>query len=309
MPANKPSLAAALTAKDLKAALEAQNAINGLTVVATGGEPTTGNLRVTFRTSDKGRNLVPRIRDLFNYTFRVENRMNRAFDVNLQAAFDDHPDWNAGVSTSVGGVTTSTISLQAFNSSNTADTTWFADVVVSVQAPLSASLGQTGRLRLTASIPAPVSKSTDDSVVLTISDHLENEPDSTIDFVGEPRATRALIDVPTTGSVTITFTCRFHAAPEVTGRDFRLRALISSAATVASLYDITFLNKLNGDITETATVVPEMVTETKKASQPVTITNDVNQDIKIRIAPKGSTASRTSLVFNVRIESVTVTTA
>jgi len=309
-PTNKPSLAAALIAKNLNAAVEAQIAINGLSFLAA-GQSSTGNLRVRFTTSNKGRNLVPSIREPFTYTFRVENRMNTAVQVQLNAAFADRPTWNEDISTSVDGIDRSFINLQAFNPANPADPSTFADVVVSVMAPLSATMEETGSLRLTATVPK-LGKSQDDTVNLKISDQLEDEPDSTIDFTAPMGASRVLTGVPLGGAgVTLTFTVRYHTTlTEANTRDFRLFALITSPESIAVRYQFTFKNKLNADITETQNVPAGLITATKKASKPVTLTNDVDQVIKITVVPQPSTgavpsASGTTLTFNVRIESTT----
>src|SRR5205807_836193 len=73
IPGGKTALGPAITAHDFQAAIDAQNAINGLNANWT-GEVVTGNLDVKYQQSDRG--LVLKIGDTmpFRYTFRVWNK-------------------------------------------------------------------------------------------------------------------------------------------------------------------------------------------------------------------------------------------
>lgn len=297
---NKPSLKAALTAKDLKAVVYAQDMINGIAIKQSGDVPS-GNVDVDFLNSDSGLTLARGVTSPFNYNFLVTNKMNRAFDVQLSAGFDPpRAAWNAGVHvlTPAGDEILAPFTLQPFNASAPGNTAAFRNVVVAVNTPPSEVDGTTGTLRLTALVPE-LGKSADDTVTLTIGPAPTTEPPSTVTIISQS-ATGAPGTAGVGVPVTFGFTYVYHTNTGATPRNFRCHLNVASGT--ASRYEISFENitKHTEPVTNTA-----LVTATQKVSTPFPLTNNVNDHILVRLiplaAPSGGTLANT-LTFRVRIQ-------
>ena len=122
----------------------------------------------------------------FKYTFRVWNKTNRAVDVQLKASFTDRPTWNAGVTIENFPGDPGTVNLQPFSPNDPNNPAAFADVIVVVTSPSGVTIGQTGTLRLLASVPAPVGRFDSDVQILTIGSVVVTEPTATVTLVGNP---------------------------------------------------------------------------------------------------------------------------
>ncbi|HEX8723123.1 MAG TPA: hypothetical protein VF736_21070 [Pyrinomonadaceae bacterium] len=295
-PGQKPSFKAALEAKDLKAALNAQNVINGLGATWS-GEVVTGNLEVTYQSAERGPTLEIGDTTPFNYTFRVWNKTNRALDIELRAAFQPpRAAWNAGVTVKNFPGDPGTVSLQPYNQSNPNNPAAFADVIVSVTTPTGASAGDKGLLRLTASVPSPVGVADFDEKELAVGETATTEPATTVDFIsapdidGNPAAAVAGDDLP------YTFHTRFHTTTGATTREFRFMVVYVSPPNASSLYTVTFGNK-------TAETDASLSNTAQKATKPYPMTNDVDDSVIVNVRPAGGALGH-PLTFKVRIQSV-----
>jgi hypothetical protein len=293
-PGGNTALGPAITALNLKAALDAQNAINGLNVTWS-GEVVTGNLDVKYQQSDRG--LVLKIDDTtpFRYTYRVWNKTNRPLEIQLRAAFTDRPTWNAGVTIENFPGDPGTVSLQPFNASDPNNPAAFTDVVVTVTTPASGRVDETGNLRLTASVPSPVGVFNTDERVLTIGRDVVTEPTATVEVIGpievdgSPGAAEVGDDVVYTAHV------RFHTTVDPQTRDFRAFVVYVSPSNASTLYFVGFNKAAETDTS--------LTNETQKVTRPYPLTNNVNDDLIVTIRPQAGSVGH-ALTFKIRVQSV-----
>lgn len=295
-PGQKPSFKAALEAKDLKAALNAQNVINGLGATWS-GEVVTGNLEVTYQSSGRGTTLKLGDTAPFDYTFRVLNKTNRALDIELRAAFQAPREaWNAGVTIKNFPGDPGAVNLQPYNPSDPNNPAAFADVVVSVTTPVNASEGDKGLLRLAASVPSPVGVADYDEKELAVGSEATTEPATTVDFVSAPDIDGNPSAAPVGDDLAYTFHTRFHTTAGATTRDFRFIVVYGSPADASSLYTVTFGNK-------TAETDATLTNTAQKATKPYPMTNDVDDSVIVIVRPAGGAVGH-PLTFKVRVQSV-----
>lgn len=293
---SKPSLKAALTAQDLKAAIYAQDMINGISFKQS-GDVTSGNVEVKFQSSEQGLTLARNSSTPFNYIFRVTNKTNKPFGVQLEAGFDTpRTTWNAGVHLlTQAGNEVSFVQLQPYNASDPNNPAAFRDIVVAVTTPPNEPDGAVGVLRLTATIPDEA-KSADDIVTLTVGPAPTTEPPSVVTFISQT-STGNPTSAGIGNDVTFGFTYRYHTTTGATTRDFRCRLNVDSG--LAARYNITFenTNKHTEPASNTA-----LVTATQKASTTFPLTNNVNDHILVRLIPLPGTPTANTLTFRVRIQ-------
>jgi hypothetical protein len=296
IPGSKPSLGGALSAQNLAAALDAQNAINGLSATWA-GEVVKGNLDVAYQHSDRGTTLALNSTDPFRYTFRVTNKTDRALEVGLSAGFASRQAWNAGVTLeTVTGNPISSVSLQPFNPSDASNPAAFADIVVAVTTPHGATVGDKGVLRLTASVPPPVAVGAFDEKELTVDQQATTEAAATVEFIstvdidGSPSAANVGDDV------TYTFHTRFRTTTGDTTRNFRFFFIYVSPTNASTLYGITFVKK-------TAETDTSLTNATQKATQPYPMTSGDTDDVTVIVRPTAQAVGH-PLTFKVRVQSV-----
>lgn len=299
--ANMPSLRAAITARNLEAALEAQNAINGLVNLWT-GEATVGNLKVLYQSSERGKTLVLEDKGKFKFTFRVTNKTDRTLQIQLQAQFDSpRQSWNSSIDPiqDAAGNEVNTILLQPFNDSNSTNPNAFQDVIVSIATPPDASEGQTGTLRFTSMVPPPTGVSDDDVIELNIGKKEVPEEPVSIRFTqGSPEIEGDPGQASVGGEVRYTFRYVFRTTqvpPQP--QNFRFKLSILSDAKVSKLYSIRFGKK---------TLDPSISTETAKVSLPFPLSNNQQDDVIVSIIPlPGAAGSSNVLHFKAELQSTT----
>jgi len=301
-PPNNLSLKAAIQASGLKAAIAAQNAINGL-ALNWSGEAVTGNLQVTYQGSNRGLTLVAGDTTPFLYTYRVTNMTNRTLDIQLSAGFDaPRADWSANVTLrDATGAAVSSVTLEPFSPNNQNNPAAFRDIIVAVVTPV-APIGTTGTLRFRAEVPPPAGVADEETTPqpLVIGEGEEPEPATTVTFLGPVEIDGNPNSAPVGDEITYTFRFRFHTTQGQTTRDFRLFVDITSPSSVAGLYTIRFGNRQSE--TDTSVISP-----TRRATRTFPLTNDLDDLVIMHVIPQ-SGAPSAPLTFAARIQSTTDTT-
>lgn len=307
IPGNKPSLKSALDQKNLKAAIEAQDAINGL-AASWSGEATTGTIEVRYQSSNRGKTLVvssqPGGANPFEYTFRITNKTNRKLDIQLSAEFlSPRESWNSAISIlDTDGANIQTVSLDSFNPNNPNAPGAFTDVVVSIVTPVEAQAGQTGNLSVRAFVPPPAGVAGTDQLALSAGNEEVSEAPTSVSFTPQsPVLTSGSMNQASVGSPTsLRFDSLFHTTQAPTSRQFTFRVSVTSPGTAGSLYNIQFTDKNQG-----TPPAPPAGVILQRVTQPFMMQNDVQDSTTVRIVPlSGSIGSANALIFSVTLQAV-----
>jgi hypothetical protein len=308
-PTNKPSLGAAVAARDLRAATDAQDAIIRLVRSWTAGPggpgggsvEVIGNLEVSSRSGRTG-TLVRAATSPFVATFRVTNRSNIRLNARLSAAFEGAPseDWNRGVHLVTPPEASGGALPLAIDE--------FRDIDVEVTTPPGATDGQSATLRFTAQDPVQPGIIHRDAIVLTVgpasappSPAVEFDPGAPLSIRGgDPSA------APLNTRITYALAYRYHVPPELipAGRQpppQRFRCFVrfegASGADARNL-SVNFAGPVSSP--KRVETDPSIVSDTVRATQPFELTNDVDDSVDVVVRA----LAPLSLDFRISIEAV-----
>jgi hypothetical protein len=169
IPGGDTGLLPAITLRDLKSAVIAQNAINFDVGSLTGEGVAIGFLQVLYDgNSPRGKHLVPGDIDWFRHGFMVSNSTDKTLTINLIASFlapaPRGSPWQLEVhkpNASPPGTYSQITSVTLASGANT-------EVFAAVRVPANAQTGDSASLQLTASVPAPHNKTASDRVDLVV---------------------------------------------------------------------------------------------------------------------------------------------
>lgn len=278
----KLSLKHAVAAKEVDAAVEAQDRVNGIVLTET-GEAVVGTLEVGYRGSTRGEVLALRDNTAFGFVYRITNKTNKRFEaVGLKAEFAAPRDgWNGSVS--ILGGSGQVLSLKPFDASNPNDPGAYQDVTVNVTTPAGATKGQTGKLKLTASVPAPLSVAGFDTVTLTVDDAAVPAQPSTVKYSDASPVTEEGNPANATRdeSIVLRFDARYTTTVGATPRDFRMKVSTANTAADFALFDIGF---------DTGTASS---TNKSKTSTSITLRDGQQQSLLVQIVPGSASAGKT----------------
>lgn len=277
----KLSLRNAVAAKNVDAAIEGQDRVNGIVLTET-GEAVVGKLEVAYRGSTRGEVLALNDGAAFGYVFRITNKTNRPLDgINVTAAFTDRDAWSGSVSI-VGG-SGQAVSLKPFDPSRPDDPGAFRDVTVNVLTPPGATKGQTGKLKFSAAVPPPINVGNADDVTLTVEDAPVAPQASSVKFSdatpvveeGNPaNATRG-------ESVVLRFDMRYSTSVGATPRDFVMKVSTTNTVADFGLFDITM------------DVGIQSTTSKSKTSKAFTLRDGQGQSVLVQVVPQNGSGNKT----------------
>ena len=234
------SLKKALDTSDLDGAMRAQDRVNSM-IQTQGGDVTTGNLEVTYQGAVGNTESLVINGGPTTYRFNVANKTNRALDVDLKAEFIDKATWNSQISiVNVDGSARSHVPLSAFDPTRPDDAAAKQEIRVVVATP-AANDGETGTLRLTASVPPPIDRRHSADRQLTVkSSAVPQTPGIVAWAPGTPVVSGDLSQVSEGDSVDLTFKFTFSKGTGPATRSFRFRLDVSSAAANDQFFFVEF---------------------------------------------------------------------
>jgi len=288
----KLSLKNAVAAKNVDAAIEGQDRVNGIVLTET-GESVIGKLEVSYRGSTRGEVLALNDAAAFGYIFRITNKTNKHLDgINIAAAFTTPREaWSGSVSI-VGG-SGQALSLRPFDPSAAADAGAFRDVQVNVVTPPGSAKGQSGKLKFSASVAPPISIGNFDTVPLTVDDAPVAAQPSSVKFLDSTPVTEEGNPANATKneSVVLRFDIRYTTTVGASPRDFVMKIVTTNTVADFALFDISTDIGIQG------------TTSKSKTSNRFTLRDGQQQSVLVQVVPGGGAGGKT-LALDFTVEAV-----
>jgi hypothetical protein len=160
VPGGGLSLNQSLQNGDLRAAINAQQAINLFVGSWTGTGVAIGFIDVVYKSSPRGVQIVPGDPTPYPHIFTVSNKTDKVLTINLNGSVAAaHGDWTNSVKFLSDGIQVGSVTLASSASQ---------DVTASLQVPLTAQIGDTATLSVVATAPAPQNKQGSAQLPMTV---------------------------------------------------------------------------------------------------------------------------------------------
>lgn len=222
----QPGLLAAIRARSLPAAVNAQNVINAFVGTWSGEGVAIGPFGSAWTQSPDGQDLVPGVPGTLRQIFVINNGTDKRLRINLEATLAAaHGNWDN--TTTIENSEGQEISFVDLGSGTT------ASVVVKVRAPAGAEVGDTATLTLRTIVAPPTNRTTQSTLPLRVSSSTGGAVTSSVAFdgpviipAGDPN------NAPSNTTFTYGYNLLFTAPAGTEASNFRLIVNLTSA-TVA----------------------------------------------------------------------------
>ncbi|HSN76184.1 MAG TPA: hypothetical protein VL334_14005 [Anaerolineae bacterium] len=281
IPGGGPGLLPAISANNLIAAINAQNAINLFVGSWSGEGVAIGPFGFQYEQSPNGTQLVPGSADEFPQIFTVSNGTDKLLTIHLEASIEAPTgDWSnstALLDTQTGAPIASSALASGTQHS----------ITILVSAPADARVGETATLTLTGTVPPPTNRTTSATLALTVAEEAGAPVVNSVVFDGPAQMPGNAGNAPPNTVLNYRFNLLYTAPEGPLAAPFRFTVNLTSST--AAEWGVGFAG-VNPQIPSPGVFTREVT---------LTTADSVQVEVLVRTPQRGAAIKTASLTFRV----------